>query len=109
MARFELDLRRVPALRAEPSQESREQPIGRQQHLEIYTCDQRLQNLFTTSHHISAAQAPQPMVGEVSFLEVSLGRPNPVTEALLGLYTPKAERQGVTTNQDTTCPQGVVR
>ncbi|GBP14135.1 hypothetical protein EVAR_71646_1 [Eumeta japonica] len=31
-----------------------------------------LQNLFTTSHHVSAAQAPQPMVGKVFALGVIL-------------------------------------
>ncbi|GBP94686.1 hypothetical protein EVAR_66927_1 [Eumeta japonica] len=36
------------------------------------TCRQGLQNL-TTSHHVSAAQAPQPMVGEDSPVEVNPG------------------------------------
>ncbi|GBP07995.1 hypothetical protein EVAR_73369_1 [Eumeta japonica] len=60
-----------------------EQCVGRQQHLKIiyspestcslvkHMCGQGLQNLFTTSHHVSAAQAPQPIVGEDSPLGVT--------------------------------------
>ncbi|GBP14462.1 hypothetical protein EVAR_72534_1, partial [Eumeta japonica] len=36
-------------------------------------------------------------------LGITLGLPTPMTETLLGLYAPKAERQGVAPHQDQTC------